>query len=61
MDKRKSIQNDYCTCTNFNEGITTGYEDEWGYWDVCYRCGKKIEDGHHYYSHWDNEDHDDVM
>ena len=34
------------------------YEDDWGFWDVCCDCGKKIEDGYHNYNHFDNEDHD---
>ena len=46
---------DFCTC-NSNSEITTGYEDDWGFWDVCCDCGKKIEDGYHNY--FDNEDHD---
>ena len=31
-----------------------------GYWDACCNCGKKIEDGHHFYNHYDGEDHDDI-
>ena len=34
--------------------------DEWGYWDVCCTCGKPLEDGFHYYNHYDGEDHDDI-
>lgn len=48
---------DFCTC-NSNSEITAGYEDDWGFWDVCCDCGKKIEDGYHNYNHFDNEDHD---
>lgn len=52
---RKSSE--YCTC---NGGVlTTGFEDEWGYWDVCSKCGKRIEDGHHFYNHYDGEDHEE--
>ena len=38
---------DYCKCKEINP-VTTGFEDEWGYWDVCTKCGKRIENGHHY-------------
>ncbi len=34
------------------------YDDEFGYWDVCVDCGKKIENGYHYYNHYDGEDHE---
>lgn len=50
---------DYCTCKNSNS-ITTGFEDDFGYWDVCTKCGKKIENEHHYYNYYDGEDHDDI-
>lgn len=50
---------DYCTCTT-NTSITTGFEDDFGYWLVCCNCEKKIEDGYHYYNHYDGEDHDDI-
>lgn len=51
---------DYCKCDDWSEGVTTGFEDDWGYWDVCCKCGKKIEDGHHWYNHYDGEDYDDI-
>lgn len=51
--------NEYCTCSN-PSSITTGFEDSCGYWDVCHDCGKRIEDGYHYYNHYDGEDHDDI-
>lgn len=38
----------------------TAVEDEWGYWDVCCDCDKPLEDGFHYYNHYDGEDHDDI-
>lgn len=50
---------DYCTCEKL-DSVTVGYEDDWGYWDVCTKCGKKLEGGHHYYNHFDGEDHDDI-
>lgn len=49
--------NDYCVC-NSRSSITTGFDDEFGYWDVCVNCGKRIESGHHYYNHYDGEDHE---
>ncbi|MBR0382377.1 MAG: hypothetical protein IJH71_08080 [Eubacterium sp.] len=56
MQKNKK-KNEYCTCERI-EGTTTGFEDDFGYWDVCTKCGKKIEFGHHFYNHYDGEDHD---
>lgn len=49
--------NEYCNCLRC-KAITSGYEDDFGYWDVCLGCGKKIEDGHHFYNHYDGEDHE---
>lgn len=49
----------FCECKD-SPGNTTGFEDDFGYWDVCLKCGKRIEDGHHYYNHYDGEDHDDI-
>ena len=50
---------DYCTC-EVSKGTCTEFEDDWGYWDVCTSCEKKLEDGYHYYNHSDGEDHDDI-
>lgn len=52
-------RNGYCTCKEL-KAVTTEYEDDFGYWDVWCGCGKKIEDGHHYYDHYDGEDHDEL-
>lgn len=52
-------RNVYCTCKEL-KAITSGFEDDFGYWDVCCECGKKIEDGYHYYDHYDGEDHDEL-
>nr|WP_242828872.1 hypothetical protein [[Eubacterium] cellulosolvens] len=41
-------EDQYCQCTE-STAISTGYEDEFGYWQVCSKCGKKIEGEHHYY------------
>lgn len=54
------INNDeYCTCMS-PSSVTTGYEDDFGYWEVCCDCGKRIEDCHHYYNHNDGEDNDEI-
>ena len=34
----------FCTCSN-SSSVTTGFEDDFGYWDVCCDCGRKIIDG----------------
>ena len=44
------MENEFCKCEDISS-VTTGYEYDFGYWDVCCKCGKKIEDGHHYYDH----------
>ena len=50
----------FCKCNV----VTVMYSDtdssDFGYWDVCGVCNKKIEDGFHYYNHYDGEDHDDI-
>lgn len=51
---------EFCQCGN-RTSTTTGYDDEWGYWDVCIDCGKRIEDGYHSYNHYDGEDHEVFM
>lgn len=48
----------YCKCTS--PVSVTSENDEFGYWDVCSKCGKPLEDGFHYYDHYDGEDHDDI-
>ncbi|WP_308698350.1 hypothetical protein [uncultured Thomasclavelia sp.] len=53
------MDNDFCKCKNVSS-ITIGLEDDLGYWDVCCECGKRLEDGRHYYNHYDDEDHDDI-
>lgn len=30
---------------------------EFGYWLVCEKCGKPVEDSFEYYNHYDGEDH----
>lgn len=54
--KKKEIE--YCQCTH--RSAITAVDGEWGYWDVCCDCGKPLEDGFHYYNHYDGEDHDDI-
>ena len=49
---------DFCRCEN-KSAITSGFEDDFGYWDVCNSCGKRIEDGYHYYNHYDGKDHEE--
>lgn len=39
--------------------LLTTVTGEWGWWDVCCKCGKEIEDSFHYYNHFDGEDHDE--
>lgn len=52
----ENMKREYCTCSATS--ITSGFEDDFGYWDVCTRCGKKKEGGHHFYNHYDGTDHE---
>lgn len=49
---------DFCKCKHSSS--ITSVTGEWGYWDVCCDCNKPLEDGFHYYNHYDGEDHDDI-
>ena len=49
---------DFCKCTHCS--AITSQMEEFGYWDVCCDCGKPLEDGFHYFSHYDGEDHYDI-
>ena len=51
-------EDEYCTCSG-STGTYADFDDTFGYWDVCAKCGKRIEFGYHYYNHYDGEDHDD--
>jgi len=52
------INGPFCKCKNIKS--VTSVNDEFGYWDVCCECECKLEDGFHYYNHYDGEDHDDI-
>lgn len=50
-------KDEYCHCG----GTTVTSElDDFGYWYVCCECGKRKENGYHYFNHYDGEDHDDI-
>lgn len=59
LNRRQEMtgKNAYCNCFE-RRVITAGFEDDFGYWDVWIGCGKKIEDGYHFYNHYDGEDHE---
>lgn len=38
---------DYCTCKD--RTCVTSELTDFGYWDVCVTCGKRIIGGYHYY------------
>lgn len=51
-------EEEYCKCGDSAEvGQVLG---DFGYREVCWVCGKQIEDGFHYYNHSDGADHDDI-
>ena len=41
----------YCKCRQQSAIFTEN--EEFGYWDVCCDCKKPLEDGFHYYNHYD--------
>ena len=41
------MEYEYCKCGS--NTLTSGFEEDFGFWDVCAKCGKRIEDGYHYY------------
>lgn len=51
---------EYCQCKRITSITTEDDGEGFGYWDVCCTCGKHIEDGYHYYNHYDGEDHEDI-
>ena len=55
---RELKKEDFCTCKK--PSAITSLIEEFGYWDVCCDCHKPIEDGFHYYHHYDGEDQDDI-
>lgn len=63
MKTQKNIEElytnrDFCKCANLSS--VTSEISEFGYYDVCCTCGKPLENGFHYYNHYDGEDHDDI-
>lgn len=56
----QKIEFSYCRCKR-PSAITSDVEsDDFGFWDICCDCGKRIEGGYHEYNHYDGEDHDDI-
>lgn len=56
MDRQKG----FCECENSTGSWADVESSEWGYWDICCDCGKRYDDGFHYYNHYDGADHDDI-
>lgn len=55
-----SNETEFCQCTGPLTITDVDDENEFGYWNVCCSCGKKLEDGYHYYNHYDGEDHEEL-
>lgn len=49
---------EYCTCDNCSS-VSIESDDEWGFWEVCNKCRKRVEDSYQAYNHYDGEDHMD--
>ncbi len=58
--KFKNTEEGFCECETIKGTYSDVDSDQFGYWDMCTVCNKKIEDGFHYYNHYDGEDHDDI-
>lgn len=50
----------YCECKE-KYPVTSGYEDDFGYWLTCSHCGLRLKDNYYYYNHYDGEDHEDYV
>lgn len=50
----------YCACKMLKSITSDTESNDFGYWDTCCVCGKHLEDGFHYYNHYDGEDYDDI-
>lgn len=57
--KKEEQKSEFCSCKNIISIYTDTESSDFGYWDVCSNCNKKLEDGFHYYNHYDGEDHCD--
>ena len=51
---------EFCACKTRGAITADTKSSDFGYWDTCCVCGKHLEDGFHYYNHYDGEDHDDI-
>jgi hypothetical protein len=51
---------EFCSCKVLKLISSDTESSEFGYWDTCCVCGKHLENGFHYYNHYDDEDHDDM-
>ena len=58
-DKKQEQKSEFCSCKNITSIYADTESSDFGYWDVCSNCNKKLEDGFHYYNHYDGEDHYD--
>lgn len=55
--KKKQLElKQYCRC---EKPVIATKNGQFGYQEYCTKCGKDIEDGFHYYNHYDGQDHDD--
>ena len=49
------MNREYCQCAH-SSSVTTAFND-WYQWNVCFDCGKEIEDSRELLNHFDGEDH----
>lgn len=46
-------RNNFCKCKTL-QYVAADFDDGFGYWDVCCKCGKKLENGYHCYKHYND-------
>lgn len=49
------MREDYCRCEKV-ESVSSD-TDDFGYWDICNRCRKPIEDSYEYFNSCEGEDY----
>lgn len=59
-DSNRIERNEFCECKKLSGTYSDTESTDFGYWDVCLNCDKKIEFGFHYYNHYDGKEHDDI-
>ena len=60
IESKTTNEEDFCQCKCPSSIYSDTESSDFGYWDICCDCNKKLGDGFHLYNHYEGEDHDDV-